>query len=56
MIQDILTFLTILAALGVTIYRISRAIRMAARGETPGCGSCPLHQKGGVDPKSQLMH
>ena len=48
MIQDILSYLTVLTALGVTCYRIVRAIRMAARGESPGCGSCPLHQKGGV--------
>ena len=43
MIQDILTYLTILAALVTAVYRIVRFIVGTARGENPACSSCSLH-------------
>jgi hypothetical protein len=43
MIQDILTYLTLAGTAAYGLYRLYRTISMIARGETPGCGNCPLH-------------
>ena len=43
MVQDILTYLTIIIALGVALYRLIRFFIRTAKGENPGCSSCALH-------------
>ncbi len=52
MIQDILTYITIAATLGVAVYRLTRFSVRTARGENPGCSSCSLHHLHTLDRKN----
>jgi len=58
MIQNILTYIIIAAALGVAVSRLVRFFVRTARGENPGCLSCSLHHPHNVGKKntSPLQH